>query len=264
VITGRKANGTSNSETVSASSGGANTQVNVDAWFNCAGASNTRAGNHGQAQLTAVTQSSITNPDARPVASSPARTTTPKFTNALLAAGNNFAFQNVNYIGAFDPAGPQRQWDSSWTNYNPFRTTYVKHRAGWAMVGLANTPANADKNVIYKNNGSNAFRFSNGYQVDNVLDAGIGYWILLTDNRTIEQVGAPVALPRTVSVGPGWSMFSTGASVPVPVANVSASGTTVQSSYFGFNNGYQAVTVLEPGKAYWVNVSTAGTLTFNP
>ncbi len=261
VITGRKNNGTANSETVAA--GGA-LQGTVDNWFNAAAAGNTRAGNHPSSQLTAITQTDLKNPNPIPLAGSPVANGA-GFTNALLNAGNNFTFTTTTYKGAFDPnVARASQWDIPWTNYDPFNTTYIKHRQGWNLVALANTPANNDKNVVYPNNGSNAFRYNNGYSVDNTLDAGVGYWVLLNDNATAEQTGTTVSLPRTVSVVAGWNLIATGASQRAPVANITATGTTVSSSYFGFDNGYFTATTLEPGRAYWVNVTTAGTLTFNP
>jgi hypothetical protein len=259
VITGRKNNG-GNSEITAA--GGAS-QANSDAWFNCAAANNLRAGNHPAAMLTAVTQTNIHDPNPIPLPGSPAAAGA-SFANALLAPGNNFTFTNVNYKGAFDPAVARgAQWDMPWSNYDPEITTYVKHSAGWNLVGLANIPASADKNVVFPNNGSNAFRYNNGYTVDNTLDQGVGYWVLLNDNATIEQTGTTVALPRTVNVQPGWNLISSGASVPAAVGSITVSGTTVLSNYFGFNNGYFIASSIEPGKAYWVNVSAAGTITFH-
>lgn len=239
----------------------------ASAWYDCAGAGNTRLGNHADAQILAVTQTSITNPDPRPATGSPAASGA-SFSHSLLGPGNNFTYASTAYRGAFNPATSRdAQWDQPWSNYDPQRTTYVKHKSGWNLVSLANTPANADKNVVFPNNNSNAFRFSSGYQVDNTLDPKVGYWILLSDNRTVEQTGAAVSLPQSITVQPGWNLIATGASQYAPVAGISVSGTTLLSSFFAFDNGYQPVAAsgsLAPGRAYWVNVSTAGTITFNP
>ena len=62
---------------------------------------------------------------------------------------------------------------------------------------------------------------------------------------------------------PGWNLISSGASTSALVSAITASGTTVVSNYFGFDNGYYVATRIEPGRAYWVNVTTAGTLTIN-
>jgi len=240
-------------------SGASSPQAAVDSWFACPGASNNWAGNHPQANLIAVCQANLNNPNPRPTS-----TGSTDYSDAMLASGNNFVFQNVNYRGAFDPAGPR--WDSCWSNYNPNLTTYVKHKFGWNMVALANDAASKNKSAIYKNSTSNAFRFNNGYQVDNDMDLKVGYWINLSGNCTVEQTGATVSLPQSITVQPGWNLVAPGSSDYAPVANITVSGTTILSSFFGFDNGYQAVPAngsLVPGRAYWVNVSTAGTITFN-
>lgn len=262
VVTGKKGN-TGLVGNVEVAGGG--TQATVNAWFDCASAGNTRAGDHPAAGLLAITQSNITNPDPRPNSTtSPARTGA-SFAHALLGAGNNFSFTSTLYKGAFNPStNREQQWDWGWSNYNPKNTTYTKVRAGWALVGLANTPASDHKDSIFRNAQSNAFRYSAGYAVDNNLDAGVGYWVKLGDERIVEQKGATVALPRVVPVVAGWNLICTGSSARATAANTTAGGTTIQSSFFGFSNGYTTATVLEPGRAYWVKCSAAGTLTFNP
>jgi len=242
---------------------GATAQADADAWFNCSGLGNQRVGNHSDMQLRAVNQNNLNDPDPRPLPTSPAATGT-DYSDALLAAANNFSFTSVGYKGAFDPSTARdAQWDKPWSNYNPQQTSYVKHKAGWNLVSLANTPSSASKDAVFKHNSSNAFRYNNGYTIDNTLDAGVGYWVLLSDNSTVEQTGTAVALPRTISVQPGWNLISSGASVPALVSAITASGTQVVSNYFGFDNGYYTATRIEPGRAYWVNVTTAGTLTIN-
>lgn len=56
-----------------------------------------------------------------------------------------------------------------------------------------------------------------------------------------------------------------GPSGPVPKTSIIASGTTVQSNYFGYANGfgYSPVDTLQPGYAYWVKVSQNGILILN-
>ncbi len=244
---------------------GALTQTNVDSWFNAPG-NNTRAGNHADAGLLAVTQTNLHNPDPRPnTTTSPARNGA-AFTHAqLTGTQNNFTFTSVGYKGAFDPATSRdAQWDKPWSNYKPQTTTYTKLRSGWNLVGLANTPSNANKDSVFSNTTSNAFKYNAGYSIENTLVAGRGYWVQLSDNRTVQQEGTTVALPQGVAVVAGWNLVSTGASVNATAASTTTSGTTIQSSFFGFTNGYFIATTLEPGRAYWVKCSSAGTLTFNP
>lgn len=238
---------------------GASAQADVNSWFTSGG--NLWGGDHDDITLIAVCQANLNNPDPRPTS-----TGATDYTDGMLATGNNFSFQSVSYRGAFAPS-PAARWDADWSNYNPGSTSYMKHKLGWNMVALAADVPNKNKDVVYENAVSSAFRFSNGYQIDNEMDLKVGYWINLDDATTVEQTGSTVSLPQTISVVPGWNLIATGSSQYAPVANITVSGTTVLSSYFGFNNGYQAVAAggsLVPGFAYWVNVSTAGTITFNP
>ncbi len=243
-------------------------QTLTDSWFNCSSMGNVRGGNHSGAGLLAVSQADLNNPDPRPSGISPAATGS-DFTDAQLAAGNNFTFATTSYKGAFDPnASRKAQWDSVWANYNPKKTTFVKHRTGWNLVAIANTPANNHKDSIYHNTVSNAFSFSGGYVVDNTMDAGKGYFMKLGDNSIVEQVGAPITTTQVVNVVNGWNLVSTGMSVVVDAATagnvVFGGGAASASNFFGFNNGYSTETKLEPGKAYWVKSNGAGTITFNP
>jgi hypothetical protein len=238
--------------------------ADAQAWFNCSGNGNTYAGNHSDAGLHAVTYNDIHSPDPRPTLTSPAATGT-GYSDADLAAGNNFTFDSVSYKGAFDPnAARSAQWDAKWSNYNPHKSTYTALKRGWNLIGLANTPSSANKDSIFRNTSSNAFRYNAGYTSDNTLDAGVGYFLKLDSSYVVEQVGTTVSLPQTINVIAGWNLISTGSSEYATAANTTATGTTVQSSFFGFNGSYVSATVLEPGKAYWVKCSAAGTLTFNP
>lgn len=230
-------------------------------WFVCG--ANANPGDFPNVGLRAVTQSDLQNPDPRPIPGTPAASGT-DFGDPLLAPANNFAFMATGYKGAFDPAmGRERLWDSLWTNYRPGSTTYVKHRTGWNLVSLANAPSSAVKDSIYRAAISDAFRFNGtSYQIDNTLDLGVGYWVKLGDARTVEQQGTALDLPRTVAVLPGWNLIASGASLPVAISDISASGTALESGFFGFNDGYVPVSVVEPGRAYWVKTSAAGTLRF--
>lgn len=248
-----------------ASAAGGAVQASVDTWYNAGTNTPTTNGgyDHSQAGLTAVTQSNLTNPDPRPTLSSPAATGT-NYSDPYLAAANNFSFDSVSYKGAFNPnTGRAAQWDTTWTNYKPLTTTYVKYRAGWNLVALANTATDSSKSTVFPNSVSNASRFNNGYVTDNTLNPGVGYWTKLSDNRINAQEGTVRSLPQTVSVVAGWNLISTGASVRAQVSSATYSGTSRLTNFSGFSNGYFTATVLEPGRAYWVKMSAAGTITFN-
>lgn len=139
----------------------------------------------------------------------------------------------------------------------------MHYNAGWNMIGLANTPFNPSAGAIFPAAASPLFKYSNGYVFDSVLHPGIGYWIKLDAPRTTQHPGVWLALPQTIPLGAGWNLICSGASEPAPVAAIVAIGTTLQSSFFGFNEGYYIATTIDPGRAYWVKSATRGAITFN-
>lgn len=233
-------------------------------WINCASAGNTSSTAYTGAALVSISQANLAGNDPRPQTTSPAATG-----GVTLPAGLFGTRPSTTYRGAFDPAvARSQQWDAGWSNYDPHRTTYVKNKTGWNLVGLANAPSNNDKNAIYKFATGDAFSFSpaTGYNTDNSLDAGVGYFLELTSNATVEQKGTTVLLPTSYSyANAGWNIVSTGASEYANPANTKLNGSAVSLTFFGFDPslGYVVASSLEPGKAYFVELPTSGTLQFN-
>ncbi|MGE3800385.1 MAG: T9SS C-terminal target domain-containing protein [Candidatus Kapaibacterium sp.] len=236
-------------------------------WFGCTGASNANSLTFNTAGLLAVGQANLNNPDPRP------STTAPPATGGVTLPGVFGGRTSTSYRGAFDPSvSRDQQWDAKWTNYDPQRTTYVKHKIGWNLVALANAPSspNNHKDSIYDFNSSNAFKFDpvNGYQTENSMNSKVGYFLKLDSNCVVEQVGNAVALPTsTASLPAGWNIVATGASVYATPANTKLNGSTVSLTFFEFDPvaGYLVASTLTPGKAYFVELPAGGgVLQFNP
>lgn len=233
-------------------------------WFACGGVN--ASGGNGYPALVAAGNANLNNPDPRPT------TTSPAATSGVTLPGAFGGRTSTSYSGAFDPAQSRgAQWDYGWTNYDPNRTTYVKHKRGWNLVGLANTPSgsNNHKDSIYTFANGNAFKFSpvGGYTAENALVSKTGYFLNIDSSCTVEQVGTTVALPQTTATLPaGWNIVSTGASQYATAANTLLNGGASSLTFFDFDpvGGYAAATVLVPGKAYFVNMPSSGTLTFRP
>jgi len=86
----------------------------------------------------------------------------------------------------------------------------------------------------------------------------MGYWLKF-DTAQIVSIPGIVIDKDTVTVNAGWNMIGS-ISDTISITCIVPLGTTVQSSYFGYTNGYVASDIILPGKAYWVKVSTAGQL----
>lgn len=232
-------------------------------WFNCASAGNASGGN-GYPALVAAGNANLNAPDARPT------TTSPAATGGVTLPAAFGGRTSTSYRGAFDPnQNRDAQWDAEWTNYDPNRTTYVKHKRGWNLVALANTPAgtNNHKDSIYTFANGNAFRFSptSGYTTENAMVSKVGYFLNIDSSSVAEQTGATVNLPQTTgSLTAGWNIVATGAGQYATAANTKLNGVVTALTFFDFDpvGGYTAATKLVPGKAYFVNLPSNGTLTF--
>ena len=82
--------------------------------------------------------------------------------------------------------------------------------------------------------------------------------------------GGEVAIPGypgsadTIDVVEGWNLVPA-PSAPLDAAEVgSEPAGIIVSHFFGYAAGYSAASVLEPGKGYWVKVSSAGKILFAP
>jgi len=132
--------------------------------------------------------------------------------------------------------------------------------AGW---NLASVPAIADNmqvTSLFPQAGSSAYSFNNGYVTVDVLNAGSGYWLKFDQPYKLSVSGQKV-LDRNVSVKQGWNIIGP-FETDVFTTDISTTPSNiVQTSYYGFENGYLPVSVLRVGKGYWVKVSEDGVLT---
>ncbi len=145
---------------------------------------------------------------------------------------------------------------------------------GWNLVSLPVRPADPFWKVVFPNALDKPRYFFQGayYQEDN-LQVGRGYFVkygALLDSiiagARVTSVGRETQYK--VRLGQGWNTIG-GLSVPVSVDNiqfdplndVSPIPTRVSGVYwYKTDEGYKEVSVLEPGKGYWVKTSDEGYL----
>lgn len=100
-----------------------------------------------------------------------------------------------------------------------------------------------------------------GYETRDSALSGAGYWLKFPDvaGQTATVSGSIIAA-ETVNVVAGWNLIGS-ISTPVETVNItSVPGGIIVSEFFGYDNGYNGVDTIQPGKAFWVKVSTAGEL----
>ena len=137
-------------------------------------------------------------------------------------------------------------------------------RCGWNLLSVLVTPPgnNYNPSFLFPGSISYPFRYNGGYEQVTTLENGVGYWIKFGCEalHTIALPGHPLYF-LIDSVKPGWNLIGT-ISKPVPTSSIVQNpANIVASQYFGYSKGYFSAVTLEPGKAYWVKVRSAGTLT---
>lgn len=131
---------------------------------------------------------------------------------------------------------------------------------GWNLLSLPVIPADSHKTALYPSATSSAFRYSNGYVTQTILDYGVGYWLKFPSAASIPITGTTIQ-QDSIPVSANWNMIGV-LSSPVPLPNITPIGTSVISNYFAYTagSGYVIADTLEPGAGYWVKAATAGEL----
>ncbi len=134
---------------------------------------------------------------------------------------------------------------------------------GWNMVSVSGTPSDANyaKTHLFPEATSPAYSYGAGYTAQATLANGPGYWMKFTGGARVGSITANWLANVLVSVQDKWNMIGS-VSGFVPTGTITPGGgtTAINSPYYGYLGGYSVATALEPGKAYWVKVTGAGTL----
>jgi hypothetical protein len=132
----------------------------------------------------------------------------------------------------------------------------------WNMVSVPLTVENYAKATLYPTAVSDAFKYQAGYVAQTTLTNGNGYWLKFSGSQSVSMYGT-MRFTETISVSEGWNMLGS-ISEPITPAQITSNPPgLVTSQFFGYDNGYNTATVIEPGNAYWVKVSGNGTLTLS-
>ena len=127
------------------------------------------------------------------------------------------------------------------------------------MVSVPLIPGDFTKTVLYPSAISEAFAYAGSYVISPTLQNGVGYWIRFSGNQTVPITGL-VNNVDTIAVSDGWNMVGS-ISSPVAVSSVmSIPNGLVTSQFFGYSNGYQVASTIQPGSGYWVKVNGSGSL----
>jgi hypothetical protein len=133
----------------------------------------------------------------------------------------------------------------------------------WQLISAPIRTSNSVAN-LYPTAKSNAYLYADGYQPEADLTHGVGYWLQFPNSNAPTIAGLPVLLVRdTIHLNKGWNLIgSVSGSVSTSSLVTNPAG-IIQTSVFGYNQGYVMASSIEPFKGYWVKSSAAGELILN-
>jgi hypothetical protein len=110
---------------------------------------------------------------------------------------------------------------------------------------------------------SSAFTYESGsgYSAEDTLHNGLGYWLKYADTTQVSLTGI-IQVTDTFDVTAGWNLIGS-ISGSVSISSIDqVPDSNVTTSYFTFEqgSGYSASSTIEPMKAYWVKMKSAGKL----
>lgn len=132
---------------------------------------------------------------------------------------------------------------------------------GWNLVSLPVSVADTRVTSVYPASTSPAFRFapSSGYQQRDSLKNGIGYWLKFGAQQMVSITGG-FRNSDTITVSTGWNLIGT-VSTAIDTSSVTTIPSGIRASdFFGYSGSYTSSATLQPGRAYWVKMNSAGTI----
>lgn len=134
---------------------------------------------------------------------------------------------------------------------------------GWQLIGYPVEGDGVNPFEFFPNSIANtAYSFNGVYSEATTITEKIGYWLRFEEPQefTIEP---PFVNTMSISLNEGWNLIS-GPSTAVAFSDISdPDDIIVEGSLKSYSNGsgYSDSDVLEPGRGYWINTTSAGTIT---
>lgn len=133
---------------------------------------------------------------------------------------------------------------------------------GWNILSVPLLAADMSASVLFPSAETSFYFFENNYNQVSTLENGKGYWAKFDGSQSVTITGS-IVNATSINVNQGWNMIGP-FSNPIPVSSITTSPPNIiASSFWGYNNGYNEVLILQPGKGYWIKTISSGIFHFN-
>jgi hypothetical protein len=127
------------------------------------------------------------------------------------------------------------------------------------MVSVPVITTDMSAAALFPQANSAVYGYNNGYTTQTTLATGKGYWVRYPSAQSIIFSGNSAGV-STVNLTEGWNMIGV-YHTNVSTANISTTPAgIINSSIYGFNNGYFSAFSLASGQGYWVRATQAGVM----
>lgn len=150
-------------------------------------------------------------------------------------------------IGAYEYGAPK------------INTKTVTLNNGWNISSVPLKCLSMYNKSIFSNASSSIFSYQNGYQTNDTLKNGKGYWVKFNENQNIQFEGVQVN-NSVIPVAAGWNLIGPYEKEIATNTIITTPGNILASNFFGYNNGYVIPPLLESGKGYWIKAKQDGVI----
>ncbi len=185
--------------------------------------------------------------------------------NFVIAANEGYVIEDVTVDGNSVGAVPNYEF----TNVTTDHTIYAAFSpAGflvefnvmdnWNLISVPVKRDDYDKTALFPSAVSDAFAYNGMYEICDTLTNGAGYWLKFEGDQPISISGAQRD-NDTIEVNAGWNLIGS-LSDDIGITSVIPLGTTIESYFFIYKNGYEVADSVKVGSGLWIKVSNPGGL----
>jgi len=137
-------------------------------------------------------------------------------------------------------------------------TLTVIYNERWNLMGLPVEVDDASYTTLFPEAISGTlYSFEGEYNSEYELVMGHGYWLRFPEFGYTYITGIPIS-ELTISLNQGWNIIS-GITTATNINSIQdPDGIIVSGTFWNYDNGYELIEELIPGKAYWVRAIAVG------
>jgi surface protein len=141
-------------------------------------------------------------------------------------------------------------------------TVQISYNEGWNLLSLPFQVEDSSLSAIFPEANEEFYSFTGSYSEAEALKPGNGYWVQFDSSGT-RQVSGEFVSALEIEVEEGWNLIA-GPSDSVTALEISDPDWLLSASpMYTFSGSYQSSGALAPGKSYWIQADSGGTITLD-